>query len=50
MVLVHNTKSDREIKHITAVRPGPTVKLFRELFKNRPNRSNLAKFFALPVI
>ena len=50
VVLVHNTKSDREIMHITACRSGSTVKLFRELFKNRTNRSNLAKFFALPVI
>ena len=50
VVLIHNTKSRQEIKNITASRAGATVNLFRDVFGSKPNRKNLEKFFAQPVI
>jgi hypothetical protein len=50
MLLIHNTKAQKEISLLTKIKSGTVIKLFKDTFGQKPNIANLREFFKNDII
>ena len=50
MLMIHNTKTQKEIGKLTKIKSGNVIKLMKETFGQKPNIANLKEFFRNEIV